>query len=293
MSSTSSVDSDCSNDASVELPIVCYDGYDGYHGIRGPTDDLVHAVLAGDCARARCLSMLGFAVPAADSWVVYQACLQGIKMMHSLSFSARANLNRVMPWQMGDRNFHFLLRTPSDRFMGTKMIAIAYLIRHGAHPLEPDRLGNTALHILAEVLTQTETDGFGILRNMLKEDNNEFISRTIRDTCRSKIDTRNTPTGPGEGSTPLMCAVIHGHRECVEVLLEHGANPHAIGPSYQSPLYHAVARDFIDVARLLLDHGAIVTTEIEEDVRSLEMAQVLQEYQEIQMVEDSSDTSEN
>ncbi|KAF6527458.1 hypothetical protein HZS61_010502 [Fusarium oxysporum f. sp. conglutinans] len=247
MSSTSSVDSDCSNDASVELPIVCYDGYDGYHGIRGPTDDLVHAVLAGDCARARCLSMLGFAVPAADSWVVYQACLQGIKMMHSLSFSARANLNRVMPWQMGDRNFHFLLRTPSDRFMGTKMIAIAYLIRHGAHPLEPDRLGNTALHILAEVLTQTETDGFGILRNMLKEDNNEFISRTIRDTCRSKIDTRNIPTGPGEGN----------------------------------------------VARLLLDHGAIVTTEIEEDVRSLEMAQVLQEYQEIQMVEDSSDTSED
>ncbi|SPJ72381.1 uncharacterized protein FTOL_02109 [Fusarium torulosum] len=290
MSTASTVNSSSSSDVSGdELPIIFYSGRDG---LRNPTDDLVHAVLAGDVTRARQLSVLGFSIPAADSWLVYQACLQGVKMVHSLSFNPRARLNRVMPWQMGDRNFHFLLRTPADRFLGTKTVVITYLIQHGAHPLEPDRLGNTALHILSEVPTQTETDGFGILSALLEEDNG-FVSERVRKACLSAIDTRNIPVEPGEGSTPLMCAVTHGHVECVKILLEHGASPHFLGPSYQSPLYHAVTRDFTDLARVLLEYGAVVTRAIEEEVRSFEMTQVLGQWQAIPTIEDSSEASDD
>ncbi|KAM0368578.1 hypothetical protein ACHAO7_011104 [Fusarium culmorum] len=290
MSTPSILESNSSSDASDDgIPLVFYSGS---NGIRSPTDDLVHAVLAGNVTRARQLSVLGFFIPASDSWVIYQACLQGVKMVHSLSYNPRANLNRVMPWQMGDRNLHFLLRTPSDRFLGTKAIVITYLFQHGAHPLEPDRLGNTALHILAEVADQTETDGYGILKVLL-EDENDFITARVREACLARIDAPNTPVEAGEGSTALMRAVMHGHLECVKVLLQHGSSPHLIGPSYQPPLFHAVARDSIEVARALLEYGAVVTREIEEQSRSLEMTILLIEHQDPQMGNYSSESSED
>ncbi|KAJ4196915.1 Ankyrin repeat and SOCS box protein 2 [Fusarium solani] len=261
-------------------------------GVHGPTDDLVHAVLAGDTTRVRQLSMLGFSIPAADSWVVYQACLAGVKMMHALSMNPRAKLNRVMPWQMGDRTFHFLLRTPSDRFMGTKLGTVAFLIQNGAHPLEPDRLGNTALHILAELPHQSDSDGIGIIEALLDDGDNAFLSESVRKACISNIDCRNIPLEAGEGSTALMNAVIHGHLACVEALLQRGANPHLLGPMYQPPLYHAVKRGFTDVAELLLRHGAVVTSEVEEETRSLEMAKILDHYSEMHMNQDSSEESE-
>ncbi|KAH7000871.1 ankyrin repeat-containing domain protein [Ilyonectria destructans] len=289
MPATSPVASPSSSDTFVDdLPIVCYSGPGGP---RGPTDDLVHGVLAGDVARVRRLSMLGFSIPAADSWVVYQACLQGVKMMHALSENPRSKLNRVMPWQMGDRTLHFVLRTPSDRFLGTKINVIAFLIQNGAHPLERDRQGNTALHILAEVPTQSDTDGFGIIKALLEKYVNEFISDSTRDACISSIDSRNIPLEAGEGNTALMNAVIHGHVDCVRVLLEHGANPHSIGPLYQPPLYHAVKRDFPAVAGLLLQYGAVTTTEIEEEIRSLEMAKTLEDWKGRQAVQYSSEDS--
>ncbi|KAJ4248074.1 hypothetical protein NW762_012844 [Fusarium torreyae] len=268
--SSSSSSSLCGN----EIPIIWYSGSDE---TRRPTDDLVHAILAGDITRARHLSLLGFSVPATDSWVVYQACLQGIKMMHALSMSPNSKLNRVMPWQMGDRNLHFLLRTPSSRFAGHKALAITYLIQHGAHLLEKDRLGNTAFHILAEVSTQDDTDGVGLVRALLDRDE-KLISDDMREACISNINSRNTPLEPGEGSTALMTAVAHDHVECARVLLEHGASPHHIGPLYQPPLYHAVFRDFPAVAKALLEYGAVVTAEIEGEVRSMEMTKVLRDY---------------
>jgi hypothetical protein len=289
MSTPSIIDSFSRDASDDELPLVFYNGSDG---IRSPSDDLVHAVLSGDVTRVRQLSVLGFSIPASDSWLVYQACLQGVKMVHSLSFNPQAKINRVMPWQMGDRNLHFLLRTPSDRFLGTKIVVITYLFQHGAHPLETDRLGNTALHILSEVPTQSDTDGYGILRALLEAESG-FTTAKVREACFVRIDAPNIPVEAGEGSTALMRAVMHGHLECVKILLRHGASPHLIGPSYRSPLYHAVTRDFTDVARVLLEYGAVVTQEIEENARSLEMTMLLVESQDTQMKEDTSDASED
>jgi hypothetical protein len=58
-------------------------------------------------------------------------------------------------------------------------------------------------------------------------------------------------------------------------------------------LYHAVTRDFTDVARVLLEYGAVVTRAIEEEVRSFEMTQVLGQWQAIPTIEDSSEASDD
>ncbi|KAK7419102.1 hypothetical protein QQZ08_011005 [Neonectria magnoliae] len=173
------------------------------------------------------------------------------------------------------------------------MNAIAFLIQNGAHPLERDRQGNTALHILAKVPTQSDADGFSIIKALLDKYANECISDSTRDACISSIDSRNIPLEAGEGNIALMNVVMHGHAECVRVLLEYGANPHSLGPSYQSPLYHAVKRNFPNIAGLLMQHGAAATTEIEEEVRSLEMAKTLEDWKERQAVQDSSGASED
>lgn len=210
----------------------------------------------------------------------------------SKCMNPRFKLNRVMPWQMGDRIFHFLLRTLSERFLGSKVLAITFLIQHSALPIETDRLGNTALHILAEVPTQDDTGGIAIIRALLDRKDTNFISESMREACISNINIRNIPLEAGEGSTALMNAVTHGHAECAQVLLEHGASPHIIGPLYQSPLYHAVIRDFPAVARALLRFGAVVTNEIEEEIRSVEMTKMLQEHGD-QADGYSSETSED
>ncbi|KAH8661762.1 ankyrin repeat-containing domain protein [Ilyonectria robusta] len=254
------------------IPIVWYNDSSN---VRGPTDDLIHAVLAGNVARVQHLSMRNFSIPAADSWVIYQACLQGLEMMRALSMNPMSKLNRVMPWQMGDRTLHFLLRTPSDQFLGTKICAISFLIQNGAHPLEQDRQGNNALHILAEISTQSDADGVGIMRVLLDKTERAFISKSIRDACLSKIDSRNIPLEDGEGCTALMTAVMCDNAGCVQTLLEHGASPHLVGPLYQPPLYFAVSKNFVTVAKLLLQHGAIINPDIEAKARSPEMVEVL------------------
>lgn len=49
------------------------------------------------------------------------------------------------------------------------------------------------------------------------------------------IEFRDTSFGVADGPTPLMLAVRSGHENVVDILLEHKANVHAMGP-YGSPL---------------------------------------------------------
>ena len=48
----------------------------------------------------------------------------------------------------------------------------------------------------------------------------------------------------------------HGHTDCVEELLKHGAEVDAITNLKQTPLHLAAVRGTVETARLLLDAGA-------------------------------------
>jgi hypothetical protein len=68
--------------------------------------------------------------------------------------------------------------------------------------------------------------------------------------------------GGGADSTAMYFAAVHGHAECVRILLDAGADPNERIPSWDTPnigprpLDGAAARGHVDVVRLLLDRGA-------------------------------------
>jgi ankyrin repeat protein len=64
----------------------------------------------------------------------------------------------------------------------------------------------------------------------------------------------------GDDTTALHFAAFFGQPECVRVLLAHGADVHAVSPTFGSvtPLHSAAAADSLEIVRLLVEHGADV-----------------------------------
>ncbi|XP_014673369.1 PREDICTED: ankyrin repeat domain-containing protein 29-like [Priapulus caudatus] len=63
-----------------------------------------------------------------------------------------------------------------------------------------------------------------------------------------------------EGTTPLILAAANNHADCVNVLLEHGAEPNARRLTGTCALFFAAQGGFIDIVRLLLDSGTTIDT---------------------------------
>jgi hypothetical protein len=61
-----------------------------------------------------------------------------------------------------------------------------------------------------------------------------------------------------DGLTPLMLAAIHGHRDAVRVLIDHGARVNDQSARGLSPLMLAIMNRRLDVVRLLCDRAADV-----------------------------------
>ena len=57
------------------------------------------------------------------------------------------------------------------------------------------------------------------------------------------------------GNTPLLMAVMFGHKRVVEILVDHGANLNAKPPGGMTPLTLAALRRHADVATFLRAHG--------------------------------------
>jgi len=73
-------------------------------------------------------------------------------------------------------------------------------------------------------------------------------------------DPRKAKSRSADDATALHFAAFFGQPECVRVLLEHGADVHAVSPTFGNvtPLHSAAAADSVEIVRMLVEHGADV-----------------------------------
>jgi hypothetical protein len=222
-----------------------------------PSETPAYAVVSCNLTQVMELAASGAYERPSDAWTIYEACLQGHLMIQALSTNAALDLNPVILGQMGDRVFHFLLRTSPNRFSGGKLEVINKLLQHGVDPLETDRFGNTALHIIAELPEYQQSDQ--LMSLLLGSD----APRIIQTSCLTNIDSRNGLHDEAKsGNTALHVAVHHNNEACVKTLLEGGANPHLRGVANKTPLCLAIAGRCIGITHLLLKYGAIMESEM-------------------------------
>lgn len=109
---------------------------------------------------------------------------------------------------------------------------VSYLLEHGADPAIPSDLGATPLHHAA---------GIGNLELMKL-----LLSKG------AAVDSQS------DSGTPLIWAAGHGQKDAVEVLLEHQANPNSETDENITPLLSSVAAGSLECVEQLIQAGANV-----------------------------------
>lgn len=205
---------------------------------------LAMAILAGNIDEVASLINVGVTLSERYNWTLYHACLQGVDMIRTLLGSS-CTLN--VP-DDGHSILHYVLRTPSTRtrFPGGKAGVVHALMENGADPFEQDRLGETALHILAGMLEDIEMD---LLRALL-----------LGGDPRPWIECRNH-----YGDTALITAVICQNYEAARMLLQAGADPNAKGDFGGTAVQCATHRGDTEMIDLLVEFGAQVENDFEDE----------------------------
>lgn len=213
---------------------------------------LTMSILEGDLAQVQSLIEAGVSVAEHDTWVLYYACLEGLDMVQALLASPRIDFNIPVPELEGDTILHLILRTAPDHFRDCKKDIVKILIQNGVNPLQRDRHGDTALHILAGDVADGASGDTELL-NYLLGDSGTISGDTglgnIQMECRAHIDCQND--SPYQ-NTPLIVAVLYNHVACVRLLLEHGADPQILGEGGYSALDFATEREYAEAAGFLV-----------------------------------------
>jgi hypothetical protein len=210
---------------------------------------LVMSILDGDLARVRSLIDAGTWVSEGYTWVLYYACLNGLDMLQALLASPYIDFNFAMPELDGDAVLHLVLRTPPHRFRDRKRDIVRFLVQNGINPLQCDRLGDTALHILAGIPPYGPSGSIELLRYLLGDPNEtstDMALQNLQTTCRAHINLQNEYK-----NTPLVVATLYGYVDCVGLLLQYGADPGVRGEDGCSALDLAMRRQQIVAVELL------------------------------------------
>jgi ankyrin repeat protein len=77
-----------------------------------------------------------------------------------------------------------------------------------------------------------------------------------------------------DDATALHFAAFFNQPECVRILLEHGADVHAVSPTFGNvtPLHSAAAADSLEIVRRLVEHGADVNARQDGGFTALDAA---------------------
>jgi hypothetical protein len=109
-----------------------------------------------------------------------------------------------------------------------------------------------------EFLRACEKGKFDVVKRLLKED-------------RDLINARGE-LGMSSSNSPLLLAAIFGHKDIAEALIKASHPVDVVEDSGQTPLMWACRRSYVDVVRLLLEHGADVNAKDEYKATPLHFA---------------------
>lgn len=157
--------------------------------------------------------------------------------------SPEITFNISIPDEGGDSILHFVLRTPNTRFGTSKTEIVELLKEHGADLFQPDRLGDTALHILASMPGEEDVQ---ILRQIL------FGSGPV-----PYLNNQNH-----YGDTALTVAVQCNHLQAASLLLAVGADPNIKGEDESTAAQYAFQLGHMEMLALLWNSGAEIGGEV-------------------------------
>jgi hypothetical protein len=211
-------------------------------------EELVTSIMTRDIAQVRSLTEAGTSITERNTWVLYHACLKGVSMVQVLLASSFIDFNTSMVELQGDATLHLVLRTPADRFYDPKVDVVKLLVRKGVKPLQRDRLGDTALHILAGDATDESTELLGYLFGDAQMGSADTAPEDVQIECRAQVNLQNDPR---YNNTPLVIAVLYNHLNCIKLLLDYGADPQICGEGGYSAIEFAQKRQLTEALRLL------------------------------------------
>lgn len=191
---------------------------------------LAMAILTGNVRQVEALLHHGATISERHYWLLYQACLDGIEMVRVLM--AFPGMDFQTGAEDGDSILHLVLRTPNSKFSTSKADIVELLLRNGADPFVPDRLGETALHILSALPTEEDVE---LLRAVLSGSSGPLYCLNHQNLY---------------GDTALIIAVICENMEAVKLLLELGADPNIRGEYNATALDYAVQQQNPELAVL-------------------------------------------